>query len=469
MLCGADDFVDMAVFAVARQQFLQEKLGFLLPQGVPSHDTFTRVFARLNPDTLERCLRNWLGLWQQQEALAPDAARHVCIDGKLARGTCLARGTWEHQSNVCALSTVSVFASEMRVMLCCGRLPDQGGEKGLAPSLLELLDLEGAVVTGDAAYCQKDIAHTIHKNKGDYVLVLKNNHRRLYQQVEAAFVPDTLAHQDEDEGHGRQEERHLWCQSVQDLGISATVLQQWPGLASVVRVERVREIENGQKAGTTSRSVWFYLSSLAPMRTTGAHHPLTLDHREPGALGTGCCFWRGQMLHTQRTRSLQSRPVAPHRSQPSTPKSRQKLPQSYPQASHLEPRPSHQNPSYPYQPRVVRLPWGSRRGTPCPADRKTGRVSMMAALCQGQLLAPSSSKALAMPLWWNGGVSINSFPTSRQVKSSFSIMPPFIAKTNSARFWHSKAARFCPCHLIHRTSTPSSTSGTLSRPISLST
>lgn len=263
MLCGADDFVEMAVFALARQQFLQEKLGFELPHGVPSHDTFTRVFARLNPHTLEQCLKNWLALWQQ-EALEPDAPRHLCIDGKLARGS------WTQQTNACALSTVSIFASELRVMLCCARLPERGGENGLAPSLLELLDLEGAVVTGDAAYCQKSIAHTIHNNKGDYVFVLKSNHRLLHRQLQNAFMPTTKAHYEQEQGHGRCEERRLWCQSVQQLGLSAEIVQQWPGLSSIVRVERVRHLKSGPHAGS-SHSVWFYLSSLAPHEEALAH------------------------------------------------------------------------------------------------------------------------------------------------------------------------------------------------------
>lgn len=86
MLCGADDFVEMALFGVTRQQFLREKLGFVLPHGVPSHDTFNRVFARLNPQVLETCLRSWLGAWQQGQG------RRLCVDG--SPGFALGRGAW---------------------------------------------------------------------------------------------------------------------------------------------------------------------------------------------------------------------------------------------------------------------------------------------------------------------------------------------------------------------------------------
>ena len=83
----------------------------------------------------------WLRRWQQHKQ-TPQTPRNLSIAGKVARGS------WEHQTNVCALTTVSVFASELRLMLCCGQLESQGGENLLAPSLLELLDLEGAIVTG---------------------------------------------------------------------------------------------------------------------------------------------------------------------------------------------------------------------------------------------------------------------------------------------------------------------------------
>ena len=100
----------------------------------------------------------WLRRWQQHKQ-TPQTPRNLSIAGKVARGS------WEHQTNVYALTTVSVFASELRLMLCCGQLESQGGENLLAPSLLELLDLEGAIVTGDAAYCQKPLARLIHQGK----------------------------------------------------------------------------------------------------------------------------------------------------------------------------------------------------------------------------------------------------------------------------------------------------------------
>ncbi len=253
MLCGADDFVEMALFGRERLEFLRERLGFVLQNGVPSHDTLNRVFKRLDPSALEKCLLGWVDQWQQQQQ------RHLCIDGKVARGS------WEHQTNVCALTTVSLYACEMRLMLCRGRLKGQGGENLLAVRLLELFDLQGAVVTGDAAYCQKDVARSLVQAQGDSLFVLKANHRRLYRQVQNAFqAKGTGTGTGHHEGHGRREERRVFCVGIDELELDGALVGPWPGLQTLVRVERTRQVTPGQKAGTQSRSVWFYLSSLAP-------------------------------------------------------------------------------------------------------------------------------------------------------------------------------------------------------------
>ena len=149
-------------------------------------------------------------------------------------------------------------------------LPAQGGENLLARSLLELLDLEGAVVTGDAAYCQKDVARTVHDHKGEYLFCLKANHRILYNQIKDAFDKEDSLEGAElkraavvEQNHGRCEKRRVTSRSWQELGLSAKVVSDWPGLQSVVCVDRVRRMTAGQKAGKVSRSRWFYLSSLA--------------------------------------------------------------------------------------------------------------------------------------------------------------------------------------------------------------
>lgn len=265
MLCGADDFVEMALFGRERLAFLRERLGFVLENGIPSHDTLNRVFKKLNPHTLENCLLAWLNLWQQQQSL-----RHLCVDGKVARGS------WQHSDNVCALTSVSVFASKLRLMLCSGRLPEQGGEHLLALRLLELFDLEGALVTGDAAYCQKDITRLVVEHKGDYLWVLKANHPLLYTQVKNAFDIYQPPEQPIEQGHGRQEARRVRCARVSELGLDTALTGLWPGLQTVVCLERKRQVLRGQKAGQVTWGQvtwgrWYYLSSLAPDEALLAH------------------------------------------------------------------------------------------------------------------------------------------------------------------------------------------------------
>ena len=264
MLCGADDFMEFALYGRERQEFLRGVLGFSLPNGIPSHDTFTRVFARLNPQSLEKCLWGWLSHWQDHAPnhapnhAADHALKHLSVDGKTARGT------WEGQTNVCALTTVSVFASELRLVLATKRLAGQGGENTLVASLLELLDLQDALVSGDAAYCQKAVAQTIHEKKGDYLFTLKANHRTLYTQVKAVFEASSEASSEAscERSHGRLEKREVWSHAVAQLPHGALLQEQWPGLQSVVKIRRTRRVMCPQKAVCNSQNEWFYLSSL---------------------------------------------------------------------------------------------------------------------------------------------------------------------------------------------------------------
>ena len=276
MLCGADDFVEMALFAREREEFLRHKLGFALPNGVPSHDTFRRVFGLLKPDVLEGCLWGWLQKWQDKAQQTPTGAtRHLSLDGKVARGS------WHYATNVCALTSVSLFCHELRLVLGSVRLPGQGGENTVVPALLELVELKGAIVSGDAAYCQKSLCGLIHERGGDYVWGLKANQRKLFTQVQRAF--EVLQEkgqpngsepnggeggeiEEADVGHGRGELRRVWSVDVSELQLPGELpgelLAAWPGLKSVTRVERVREITSGPKAGTLVSCLSFYVSSL---------------------------------------------------------------------------------------------------------------------------------------------------------------------------------------------------------------
>jgi predicted transposase YbfD/YdcC len=282
VVCGADGWVQVEQFAHAKRKWFATFLS--LPYGVPSHDTFGRVFAMLDPDALERCFVRWT------RALAATGGKLVSIDGKSLRRSFA--HAWD-KSGMCHL--VSAFVGANRMVL--GQLAvdgtgngggggGNGGGGGEAeeeerrrgneitaiPKLLELLDLTGATVSIDAIGCQRDIATKIRERGGDYVLCLKQNQPTLHAKVKALLdeaILENLAAPDmpgdyyeEVDGaeHGRIETRRVWCTArVDHLRLD----EPWPGLASVAAVERVREVL-GKDKSTARREAerHYYISSL---------------------------------------------------------------------------------------------------------------------------------------------------------------------------------------------------------------
>lgn len=268
LLSGAESFVDIEDYGLAKETWLRERLGLELPHGIPSHDTFNRLFSRLDPKAFETCFVAWtqqLQLLTQGEILA--------IDGKSVRRS------FDAATGQRALHLVSVWATQARLVLAQQEVDEKSNEITAVPQLLEMLDLKGCVVTADALNCQKDIAAKIQQGGGEYVLALKENHRHLYEDVRDYFTwcegqPGGLSRLSDDHthnsdwGHGRHEVRRCYClKATPDDWPQA--LRQWPGLQSVVMVERERSIvppegllEGGQLVATVTRH--YYLSSLAP-------------------------------------------------------------------------------------------------------------------------------------------------------------------------------------------------------------
>ena len=281
VVCGADGWAQVEQFAHAKRKWFATFLP--LPYGVPSHDTFGRVFARLDPDALERCFVRWT------RALASSAGGElVSIDGKSLRRSFA--HAWD-KSGMCHL--VSAFVGANRMVLGQLAVDGTGGGGGggggggdeeeeerrrgneitAIPKLLELLDLTGATVSIDAIGCQREVAAKIHERGADYVLCLKANQPKLHAKVKALLdeailegfaAPDMAGdHHEEVDGseHGRVETRRVWCTArVDHLKLD----EPWPHLASVAAVERVREVL-GQDKSTTRREVerHYYVSSLA--------------------------------------------------------------------------------------------------------------------------------------------------------------------------------------------------------------
>jgi predicted transposase YbfD/YdcC len=287
-LCGADSFTEMAQFGRAREPWLRTFLA--LPNGIPSHDTFTRVFARLNPDAFAACLAEWAqavaalaleesrpqeGAEAESEAkVAESEAEIVAIDGKTARRS------YDTRSAQAPLHTVSAWATEHHLVLGQVKTEAHSNEITAIPELLALLDLRGATVTIDAMGCQKSITTAIRAKGAHYVLALKSNQPWLHQRV-AAFhaaataepqrywrgaVHETYSTVEKD--HGRIEKRRY---TVVDATAVLRERSGWQDLASVGWVESERRLLCGPRKGTTTREVRYFISSLPPQAVALAH------------------------------------------------------------------------------------------------------------------------------------------------------------------------------------------------------
>jgi predicted transposase YbfD/YdcC len=224
VIANCDDWKDIALFA--RQRLVWFKRFLALPNGVPSHDTFERLFAQLDPRALQRCCLNWL-----RTAADLVGVGHIAIDGKTLCGS--AGSKWG------PLHLVNAWATEAKLILGQVAVEGKSNEITAIPTLLELLDFRGALVTIDAMGCQKEIAKKILAGGGDYVLVAKNNQKRLLEDVQATVkralegdLPKHVIreHATSERAHGREEERV--CVVVQHVeGIRDR--HAWPGLTTV--------------------------------------------------------------------------------------------------------------------------------------------------------------------------------------------------------------------------------------------
>lgn len=250
-LCGiianCDDWPDIVLFARQRESWFRRFLA--LPGGIPSHDTFERVFAALDPRALGACCLAWL------RAVAGLAGvEHIAIDGKSLRGSA--------GSKLGALHVVSAWATQAQVSLAQVAVDGKGNEITAIPKLLELLDLDGALVTIDAIGCQKGIAQKIMDRGGDYVLVVKANQKRLLQDIQETVtraldgeLPTHRVRQctTTERGHGRQEERS--CVVIEDVRVIRD-RSAWPQLRTVGMCRRARTVN-----GAMTEEVCYFIGS----------------------------------------------------------------------------------------------------------------------------------------------------------------------------------------------------------------
>jgi predicted transposase YbfD/YdcC len=182
VLCGADSWLEIAEYSHSKVDWL--KIFLTLPGGIPSHDTFRRVFCLLDPLAFQACFSDWIAALMDRHGLTlinEPALRPIAIDGKTQRGSA------RRSVGQSPLHMVSAWAVENHLTLGQVATHEKSNEITAIPELLKLLDLEGAVVTIDAMGCQKDIAAGIVQQKGEFVLAVKENQPHLYEDIEQAF------------------------------------------------------------------------------------------------------------------------------------------------------------------------------------------------------------------------------------------------------------------------------------------
>jgi predicted transposase YbfD/YdcC len=262
VLGEAETFEDIALYGRCKEAWLR---GFLaLPNGIPSHDTFRRVFTLIDPEAFERSFLGWVRAVFRPEEGAP---RQVAIDGKTVRRS------FDRKKGRSPLHLVSAYATEGGLVLAQRAAESKGGELAAIPDLLDGLDLRGCLVSLDALACQPAIAERITARGGDYLLTLKGNRRKAHAEVRAWFAANAFALGGSlrpcldafDDGHGRLVRRRVFA--CPDVGVFTT-LEDWPGLRAVLAVETIRGIPG---RGKVTAEIRHYLSSAAlPPETLAA-------------------------------------------------------------------------------------------------------------------------------------------------------------------------------------------------------
>jgi predicted transposase YbfD/YdcC len=252
LICGGEGFSDMEDFGQAKEAWLRSLLE--LPNSIPSHDTFRRVFSLLDPKAFGECFMRW-----SQALHTATKGGVIALDGKTLRHS------FDTATGQRALHLLSAWASANGVALGQLKVEGKSNEITALPELLKLLDVKGRVVTMDAMGCQRELASQIIQQGGDYVFCLKGNQESLHDEVRDFFKQAHAgawqgvtysSHESVEKDHGRIEVRRCWM-VTEDATNWLERGDQWAGLASIAAIEAERRI--GQK---TTKETRYFISSL---------------------------------------------------------------------------------------------------------------------------------------------------------------------------------------------------------------
>jgi predicted transposase YbfD/YdcC len=251
VICGADTWVEIEIYGQAKHGWLKQFLE--LPNGIPSHDTFSRVFSRLDPEQFQNCFLNWV------KSISKIVEKEVvAIDGKTLRRS------YENGNDKRAIHMVSAWATEQRLVLGQVKVDEKSNEITAIPELLKVLSLRGCIVTIDAMGCQKEIVKLIARQEADYVITLNKNQGSLYKRVEALFSEALRSkyqgfthstNRVSEPSHGREETRY--CVMLSEIQNQIDPEGEWQNLQSIARADVMRTVK-----GKTKIETRYFISSL---------------------------------------------------------------------------------------------------------------------------------------------------------------------------------------------------------------
>ena len=245
VICAADTWKNMETYAKAKEEFLRSFLD--LPNGIPSDDTFNRVFSSIDSEQFEACFVDWVS-----RLVNLTDGEVIPIDGKTIRGA-------KSNGKKSPFHMVSVWATNNNLVLGQVKVSEKSNEITAIPKLLELITVKGCTVTIDAMGCQQEIARKIIKEEANYILAVKENQKQLHQDIvdEFRFGKDIQTDLSEDLDHGRIETRK--CSVITDFKFIENI-EEWAELKSIIKIESIREFKNSDKP--TETATRYYISSL---------------------------------------------------------------------------------------------------------------------------------------------------------------------------------------------------------------